>query len=174
MIDIWVKLVSNQYELAVNLTRAFFGLGEREAPVSLDMDHAKPMVPVQADAAAANPMDEPQKTGREEKRFAAVVPEAVVPEAVTETPGKAAPISGRGAGKIPGRRIKSQAGSAQAEAATIPGIISFLESADRGATVREVAEHLGMDKKRILPLLKTLVKEGRIDELLGRYCVLKS
>ena len=56
----------------------------------------------------------------------------------------------------------------------IEGIISFLESADRGATVREIAEHLEMDKRNILPLLKTLVKEGRIDELLGRYCVLKN
>ncbi|MGA2225231.1 MAG: hypothetical protein ABSH41_12410 [Syntrophobacteraceae bacterium] len=169
MIDIWVKLVSNQFELALNLTRAAFGLGEREAPVSAPIDPATAMVPEQADAVAANPMDEPQKTGREEERLA-----AVVPEAETETPRKAAPISGRGAGKIPGRQIKGRTGSAQAEGATIAGIISFLESAHKGATVREVAEHLEMDKKSILPLLKTLVKERRIDELLGRYCVIKS
>jgi hypothetical protein len=184
MIDIWVKLVSNQYELAMNLTRAVFGLGAREEPVSIHMDQASAMVPDQADAVVANPMVEPQKAGQEKARFAvvvteavvpeAVVPEAVVPEAATETPRQAKPVSGRGAGKIPGRRIKSQASSAQAEAATIKAIMSFLKSAEQGATVRAVAEHLKMDKKGILPLLKTLVKEGKIDELLGRYCVLKS
>ena len=169
MIDIWVKLVSNQFELALNLTRAIFGLGESEAPVSVHTDPAMDRVPDKADAVAANPMDEPQKPGREEERLA-----AVVPEAETETPRKAAPISGRGAGKIPGRQIKGQTGSAQTEAAMIAGIVSFLESVNQGATVREVAEHLEMDKKKILPLLKRLVKERRIDELLGRYCVLKS
>ncbi len=179
MIDIWAKLVSNQYELAMNLTRAVFGLGAREEPVSIHMDQASAMVPDQADAVVANPMVEPQKAGPEKARFAvvvteAVVTEAVVPEAATETPRQAKPVSGRGAGKIPGRRIKSQAGSAQAEAATIKAIMSFLKSAEQGATVRAVAEHLKMDKKGILPLLKTLVKEGKIDELLGRYCVLKS
>ncbi len=169
MIDIWVKLVSNQFELALNLTRAAFGLGERETPVSVHIDPATAMVPDQADAVAATPMDEPQKTGREEERLA-----AAVPVAKTGTPGKAAPISAGGAGVIPGRRIKSKTGGVQAEAATIPGIMSFLQSASGGATVREVAEHLEMDKKKILPFLKKLVKEGRIDELLGRYCVLKA
>ena len=168
MIDFWVKLVSNQFELALNLTRAAFGLGEREAPVSVHIDPAAAMVPDQADAVVPTPMDEPQKTGLEEERLA-----VVVPEAETVTPRKAAPTSASGAGKVPVRRIKSKTGGAQAEAATIPGIISFLESANQGATVREVAEHLEMDKKKILPLLKKLVKEGRIDELLGRYCVLK-
>jgi hypothetical protein len=38
----------------------------------------------------------------------------------------------------------------------------------------EIADHLEMDKRRVLPLLKTLARERRIDELLGRYCVLKS
>ncbi len=169
MIDIWLKLVSDQFELALNLTRAVFGLGGREAPVSVHIDPARAMVPDQADAPAANPMDERQKTGREEERFT-----AVMPEAETETPGQAAPISGSGAGEIPERRIESQTGNAQAEAGTIAGIVSFLESTNRGATVREIAEHLVMDKKTILPLLKTLVKERRIDELLGRYCVLKN
>ncbi len=106
--------------------------------------------------------DEPgQETGREEERFAAVVTGEPRPC------GKLAQISGSDAGKIPERQIESQTGSVQAEAATIPGIISFLESANRGATVREIAKHLEMDKRTILPLLKTLVKEGRIDELLG-------
>ena len=41
MIDIWVKLVSDQFELALNLTRAVFGLGEREAPVSVHIDPAR-------------------------------------------------------------------------------------------------------------------------------------
>ncbi len=108
MLDIWVKLVSNQFELGLNLTRAIFGLGAMKAPVSENGDTATAMVP------------------------------------------------------------------GQAEADIIPRIISFLEYARRGATVREVAEHLGMDKKSVLPLLKTLVKERRIDELLGRYCVLKN
>ncbi len=92
MIDIWVKLVSNQFELALNLTRAAFGLGERETPVSVHIDPATAMVPDQADAVAATPMDEPQKTGREEERLA-----AAVPVAKTGTPGKAAPISAGGA-----------------------------------------------------------------------------
>jgi hypothetical protein len=123
MIDIWVKLVSVQFELALSLLRAFFGIGESIAPVSVHTGPAP--VPDQADAPPANPRDKPaQETIR--------------------------------------------------EASKIPGVIAFLESATRGATVREIAEHLEMDKKNILPLLKTLVKERRIDELLGRYCVLKS
>jgi len=117
MIDIWVKLVANQFEVALNTTVAVLGLGGREAPVSVPVDPVAATIPDQAE---------------------------------------------------------SQTGSAQAEAAIIPGIISFLDSANRGATVREIAEHLEMDKRSILPLLKTLVKERRIDELLGRYCVLKS
>lgn len=165
MIDIWVKFVSDQFEIALNMTRALFGLGAMEAPVPVHKDQAEAVAPDRADAVAANPMDEPQKTGREEERFAAVVPEA-------EDPGQAAPVSGSVAGEVPERPIEGHAGSARSEAAVIEGIISFLESADRGATVREVAEHLEMDKRNILPLLKTLVKEGRIDELLGRYCVL--
>ena len=170
MIDIWVKLVSNQFELALNLTRAVFGLGESEAQVSVHTDPAMDTVPDKADAVAANPTDEPgQSTGREGERLA-----ACVAEAGAETLGQAAPISRSGAGEMPGRQIEGQTGSAQTEAATIAGIVSFLESVNRGATVREVAEHLEMDKKKILPLLKRLVKERRIDELLGRYCVLKS
>jgi hypothetical protein len=168
MIDIWVKLVSDQLEVALNLTRAVFGLGGGEAPVSAHVGPAVAKVPDQAHAPAANPMDEPaHETGREEERFAVVVPEA-------ETLREAAQISCSRADEIAEHRIESQTGSAQAEPATIPGILSFLESANRGATVREIAEHLEMDRKSILPLLKTLVKERRIDELLGRYCVLKS
>jgi len=105
MIDIWVKLVSDQFEFALKLTRAMFGLGGCEASVS-----------------------------------------------------------DRG----------SQTGGARDAAATIEGIISFLESAKRGATVREIAEHLEMDRGNTLLLLKRLVREKRIDELLGRYCVLRS
>lgn len=116
MIDIWVKLVSDQFELAMNLTRQFFGLGAGEAPVSMDPVAAE--APDQADAPAAN---------RE-----------------------------------------------MAEASPIAAIMTFLESSDRGATVREIAEHLEMDKRNLLPILKTLVKEKRLDELLGRYCVVKT
>ena len=76
MIDIWVKFVSDQFEIALNMTRAVFGLGAMEAPVPVHKDHAEAIAPDRADAVAANPMDEPQKTGREEERFAAVVPEA--------------------------------------------------------------------------------------------------
>jgi len=122
----------------------------------------------QADAPVKTPMDEPgQEIGREEERFAAVVPE-------TETLREAAQITGSDAKEISERQIESQTGSAQTKAATIQGIISFLESANRGATVVEIADHLEMDKRRVLPLLKTLARERRIDELLGRYCVLKS
>ena len=170
MIDIWVKLVSDQFELALKLTRVVFGLGGREAPMSVHMGPAVAMVSDQADAPAENPMDEPaQERGREEERFV-----AVVPEAETGTLRETAQITGSGAEEIPERQIESQTRSAQAEAATIPDILSFLASANRGATVREIAEHLEMDKRSILPLLKTLVKERRIDELLGKYCVLKS
>ncbi len=168
MIDIWVKLVSDQFELALKLTRTLFGLGGREAPVSVHEVPAVGMALDQADAPVKTPMDEPgQEIGREEERFAAVVPE-------TETLREAVQITGSDAREIPERQIESQTGSAQTEAATIQGIISFLESASRGATVVEIAGHLEMDKRRVLPLLKTLARERRIDELLGRYCVLKS
>ena len=170
MIDIWVKLVSDQFELALKITRALFGLSEKEAPAYVHMVPAVAMALDQADAPAKNPMDEPwQEIAREEERFA-----AVVPETETETLRDAAQITGRDARAIPERQFESQTGSAQTEAATIPGIISFLESANRGATVWEIADYLEMDKRSILPLLKTLVKERRIDELLGRYCVLKT
>ncbi len=168
MIDIWVKLVSDQFELALKLTRAVFGLGGREAPVSDHMVQAGPMALDQADAPVKDPMDEhAQEIGQEEERFAAVVPE-------TETLREAAQITGSDGEAIPERQIESLTGSAQTEAATIQDIISFLESANRGATVVEIAHHLEMDKRSVLPLLKTLAKERRIDELLGRYCVLKS
>lgn len=121
MIDIWVKLVSDQLELALNLTRAFYGLGGCEAPASVPEDAPK--------------------------------------------------ITAGDAGESQGRQVEGQTTGARAGAATIPDIISFLESADRGATVREIAEHLKMDKKDILSIVKTLVKERRIDELLGRYYV---
>ncbi len=118
MIDIWVKLVSDQFEIALNLTRAVFGMGESSTPAPAGVEPVEALVPNRADAPAANP---------------------------------------------------------KSEAATIPdNILSFLESANRGATVRQIAEHLEMDKRSVLPLLKTLVKERRIDELLGRYCVLNS
>ena len=124
MIDIWVKLVSNQFELALQLTRAVFGLGASEAPA-----------PVHG--------EDPETAASD-------------------------------AGKSQERRIDSQASSVQAGGAEIQNIISFLESADRGATVREIAEHLKTDRAAVLPLLKTLVKERRIDELLGRYCLIRS
>jgi len=166
MIDIWVKLVSDQFELALKLTRAVFGLGGREAPASARMVQAVPMALDQADAPVKNPMDEPaQEIGQEEERFAAVEP---------ETLREAAQITGSDGEEIPERQIESQTGSAQTEAATIQDIISFLESANRGATVVEIADHLQTDKRSVLPLLKTLARERRIDELLGRYCVLKS
>jgi len=124
MIDIWAKLVSDKFELALRMTRAVFGLCGSEAPAPVHQDD----------------------------------------------PG----TSGSNAGMSEGLQIDSQTPSDQAGAAPIPDIMSFLESADRGATVREIAEHLEMDRATVLPLLKTLVKERRIDELLGRYCVLKS
>jgi len=124
MIDIWVKLVSNQFEVALKLTRAVFGLGEQEAPVSVNKDDPETSCSSAAEGRAIH--------------------------------------------------IDSQTAGGRAEAATISDIMSFLESADRGATVREIAEHLKIDRTSILPLLKKLVKERRIDELLGRYCVLKS
>ena len=167
MIDIWARLVSDQFEIALNLTRAVLGI-DKIAPVSVRVDHNVAVVPDQADAPEANQENEPgQETGREKERFAVVVTEE-------ETLREAPQISGSGAGKIPERQLENQTGSVQAVAVTTPGILSFLESANRGATVREIAEHLEMDKRTILPLLKTLVKEGRIDELLGRYCMLKS
>jgi hypothetical protein len=119
MIDIWVKFVSAQFELALNLTRAFFGLGVREEPAPVRKDD---------------------------------------PE-----------ISGSSAGESQERPVEGQTTAAQDGAATISDIISFLESADREATAQEIAEHLEMDKRIVLPLLKTLVKERRIDELLGKY-----
>ncbi len=173
MIEIWVKLVSSQFELALDLTRVALGLGGREASVPVQPGPEAAMVQDQPfDAPAAVPMDEPaQETGLEEERFA-----AGVPEAGTEGPLlRVAQIHGSAAAvEINARPIKSQTGSAQAKAATIAGIIAFLESADEGATVREIAEHLERDKRSILPLLKNLVKERKIDELLGRYCMLKS
>ncbi|SPF43351.1 hypothetical protein SBDP1_440009 [Syntrophobacter sp. SbD1] len=173
MIDIWVKFVSAQFELALDLTRVALGLGGRETSVPVQPGPEAAMVQDQSfDAPAAVPMDEPaQEKGLEEERLAAGVPEAGTEGSLL----RAAQIrSSSGAGETKGRPIKSQTGSAQAKAATIAGIIAFLESADEGATVREIAEHLERDKRSILPLLKTLVKERKIDELLGRYCVLKS
>ncbi len=164
MIDIFVRLASDQFEIALNLTRAVFGIDKRIAPVAACVDHDVAPVPDQADVPAADQENEP---GQETGRVAVVV-------TGEETLREAPQISGSDAGKIPERQLESQTGSVQAEAVTTPGILSFLESAKRGATVREIAKHLEMDKRTILPLLKTLVKEGRIDELLGRYCMLKS
>ena len=38
---------------------------------------------------------------------------------------------------------------------------------------REIAEHLEMERKSVLPILKTMVREKKLEELLGRYCVVK-
>ncbi len=112
MIDIWVKLVANQFELAVNLSRAFCGLKVRGQATSTSVEnvHLKAAAKEQTEAPASDP---------------------------------------------------------------VLGILSYLESASRGATVREIAEHLEMDRKRVLPILKTLVREKKLEELLGRYCVLR-
>ena len=112
MIDIWVKLVANQLELATNLARAFCGLGVREEAASTSAEHGPVKAAVQelAEAPASDP---------------------------------------------------------------VSGILSYLESASRGATVREIAEHLEMDRKSVLPILKTMVREKKLEELLGRYCVVK-
>ncbi len=112
MIDIWVKLVANQVELAMNLTKAYCGLGVKAETTSTSAEHG------------------PLKAAAKEQ---------------TEAPASD-PVS---------------------------GILSYLESASRGATVREIAEHLEMDRKSVLPILKTLVREKKLEELLGRYCVLR-
>ncbi len=111
MIDIWVKLVSHQLELALNLTRAFYGLSAKEGPVPCKEDTANIALQQQADAPAAED-----------------------------------PVS---------------------------GIMAFLELNTRGATVREIAQHVEMDRKTVLPILKTLVREKKLEELLGRYCLIK-
>lgn len=77
MIDIWAKLVSDQFELALKLSLAVFGLGEREAPVSKHRDPEAALVSEKAPAPAVNPMDESrQEPAREAERVAAIVPEA--------------------------------------------------------------------------------------------------
>jgi hypothetical protein len=110
MIDIWVKLVANQLELATNLTRAFCGLGVRGESASAEHGPINAAVQEQAEAPVADP---------------------------------------------------------------ISGILSYLESTRRGATAREIAEHMEMDRKSVLPILKTLVREKKLEELLGRYCVVR-
>ncbi len=59
------------------------------------------------------------------------------------------------------------------EVATIPAVMSFLEGAGSGATIQEISERLQGDGRNILPLLKGLVREGRVDEILGRYYAVK-
>ncbi len=48
-------------------------------------------------------------------------------------------------------------------------IMSYLEATNLGATVQEISTRLEMDRMSALPLLKTLVREGKVDEILGRY-----
>jgi len=170
MIDIWVKLFSDQFEIALKLTRMMFGFGVMERPPCIPAaDQSKAAVPARADAPSASPVDEPSRNkGPDEKHFAAAVPKTEV-----ETLREIERISGI-AGEIPRRRTESRIDRGQAEAAVISGIISFLEFTDEGATIRQISENLKIDRKKILPLLKKLVREKKIEELLGRYCLLKS
>jgi hypothetical protein len=168
MIDIWIKFVSYQFEIALNLTRTVLRTGSTEAPASVSRNSAGDTLPGQAKTIATNLKNEStQETVRQEERFGTVMDEA---ESLLEAPQ----VYGSDAGEVPECKIESQTAGARCGADTIPGIVSFLDSASRGATVAEIAKHLEVDKKTILPLLKTLVKERKIDELLGRYYVLES
>ena len=57
MIDIWVKLISNQVQLAMNLTRAYCGLGViRDEPAPAEHGPVDTTVQAQAEAPTVNPI----------------------------------------------------------------------------------------------------------------------
>jgi hypothetical protein len=169
MIDIWAKLFSDQLELALNLSRAVFGLGPVEKSFSQPTESpSQAAAPDTAEVPASTSVAEPDRdVAKEDKELPAAAHEleASVLENTAKTP--------RTAPAAPRKTATRRAGS-RTDAAVISRVTAFIESADSGATVREIAQHLKMDTKSILPLLKTMVKEKRIDELLGRYCVVKS
>jgi hypothetical protein len=167
MINIWVKFLSDQFELGLKLSRAFWGLGSCETPVSAGQ--AKAAAPGHFEGPVAAPVDEHVK----ETVSSEVLSGTVAPGPGIDSFAEGLNISDSSVQEAAAPRIAGETGKAQARASAIGGIMSFLESTSLGATAKEIAEHLEITKKSVLPLLKTLVKEGKIEELLGKYCLLK-
>ena len=226
MINLWVKLVSGQIELATDVMCAFWGLSGRTSPAPEHMAPADVIVPKQSEAPVPGAREEPEQEipGEEERKIEAVG-ERIIPgedvrdvikgaeeeqsvsrkarkrsadkreqtasasteskaltaaeqpageEAKSEEMPEAAQTFAGGAAEEQMTQMERLTGGSDAKAVSIHDIMSFLESAEKGATIREISGHLETDRKSILSLLKELVKERRIDELLGRYYALKS
>lgn len=165
MIDFWTRLVAYQFEVALNLTRTALLMCGREAQrLTIENPTRDAAITARVDTPVSGPKSLPSQGQGMDKALSAE-------EAVTE--GRKVKLSGSGAKKGAGRKTKTGEVTG-AETAGIPGIMAFLRTVENGATVREISEHLDLERKSVLPLLKRLVREKRIDELLGRYCVLKS
>ncbi len=172
MIDLWVKFVSGQVELAMDLMGAVFRRPVDEPEKSSGEDSLDG-VRGERDAAGPGVKEEIRpKPLREASTGSGGEGLSPVPAPVEDggNPRSAdASVLDPGVEIERGSRTRARGASTDARAAMSGDILSFIEGSDGGATILEISSRMEMDRKSILPLLKTLVKKGRVDELLGRY-----
>ena len=65
--------------------------------------------------------------------------------------------------------VQSGAEHNEGKAKEIDRITAFLSTKDQGATIQEIVDYMEVSRRNVLPLLKRLVKEDKLDELYGRY-----